>query len=180
MFQSQTGSNKQAPATCFLRSADIRVSLTCMKRDLFFILTWTLLSSGSHWGGGSREGRLCHPWWSSWQSIQVKQDQAGPDLAQRNCWHWLTEGGKLGVPLVTQHLAGFPLNSCQRCLPGTWVRGKESTGWQEGQALLGNSSFSLTSGPLHTWVPWLAVADSISLVGTTLFCASAPSYDLNL
>lgn len=45
---------QRAPATCFLRPADIRVSLTCMKRDLFFVLTWTLLSSGRHWewGGG--------------------------------------------------------------------------------------------------------------------------------
>lgn len=65
-------------------------------------------------------------------------------------------------PLMTQHLAGFPLNSCQRCLPATWVRGKESTGWQEGQALLGYSSFYLTSGPLNMWFLLLAIVDYLT------------------
>ena len=58
----------------------------------------------------------------------VKQHQGGARLGSENSLALAHERWEQGVPQMIQWVAGFPLSSCQKCLPGTWLRGSEYRG----------------------------------------------------
>lgn len=116
------------------------------------------------------------PWGDPGRAHKSNRIRVWHDLAHRTHWHQLMKGGNRECPLMSEWVAYFPLSRCQKCLPGTWLRGSEYRGGWKASPFRA-TLISLTPLCLHIYSSLLGMPSSIYLLSKTLLLAdpSSPS-----